>query len=219
MTARSFLQKAGEAIVNIAAHIASTSNPHNVTKAQVGLGSANNTSDADKPISIAQAASIDSKEPSIATGSNAQYWRGDKGWRDFATDVRAAVLTGLSLATSTAVVAGDTILAAIGKLQAQVSLRATSATPTFTGQVTMDGTYDKPLVLGGLYLWKNPTSNLLLYKTSAPANVSDGQPFQLVAAPASAGAAGFFGQIAIADPYIYVCVATNAWRRVAVAGW
>jgi hypothetical protein len=37
-------------------HIANTANPHAVTKAQVGLGSADNTSDANKPVSTAQAA-------------------------------------------------------------------------------------------------------------------------------------------------------------------
>lgn len=39
-------------------HIANKSNPHGVTKAQVGLGNANNTSDANKPVSTAQAAAI-----------------------------------------------------------------------------------------------------------------------------------------------------------------
>jgi methylphosphotriester-DNA--protein-cysteine methyltransferase len=39
-------------------HIANKSNPHEVTKSQVGLGNVNNTSDADKPVSTAQAATI-----------------------------------------------------------------------------------------------------------------------------------------------------------------
>ena len=39
-------------------HIANKSNPHTVTKTQVGLGNVNNTSDADKPVSIAQATAI-----------------------------------------------------------------------------------------------------------------------------------------------------------------
>lgn len=73
------------------------------------------------------------KEPAITGGTSAQYWRGDKTWRDFATDVRAAVLTGLSTATSTVVAATDTILVAIGKLQAQITLRAPLASPTLTG--------------------------------------------------------------------------------------
>lgn len=39
-------------------HIANKSNPHEVTKAQVGLGNADNTSDANKPVSTAQASAI-----------------------------------------------------------------------------------------------------------------------------------------------------------------
>ena len=50
-------------------HIANKSNPHTVTKAQVGLGNVNNTSDADKPVSTAQATAIaDAK----AAGTTAQ---------------------------------------------------------------------------------------------------------------------------------------------------
>jgi hypothetical protein len=41
---------------NIQSHIASTSNPHAVTKSQVGLSNADNTSDTDKPVSTSQAA-------------------------------------------------------------------------------------------------------------------------------------------------------------------
>lgn len=39
-------------------HIANTSNPHNVTKSQVGLGNVDNTSDLDKPVSNATATEI-----------------------------------------------------------------------------------------------------------------------------------------------------------------
>ena len=42
----------------IAGHLADLGNPHAVGKAQVGLGNADNTSDADKPVSTAQAAAI-----------------------------------------------------------------------------------------------------------------------------------------------------------------
>lgn len=41
---------------SLSSHIADTANPHAVTKAQVGLGSVDNTSDASKPVSTAQAA-------------------------------------------------------------------------------------------------------------------------------------------------------------------
>jgi hypothetical protein len=69
----------------------------------------------------ANATAIAGKESIIAAGTTAQYWRGDKSWRDFATDVRAAVLTGLSTATSTVIAATDTVLGALGKLQAQIT--------------------------------------------------------------------------------------------------
>ena len=50
-------------------HIANKSNPHGVTKAQIGLANVNNTSDANKPVSTAQATAIaDAK----AAGTNAQ---------------------------------------------------------------------------------------------------------------------------------------------------
>lgn len=42
-------------------HIANTSNPHSVTKAQVGLGNVDNTSDLDKPISTATQTALNAK--------------------------------------------------------------------------------------------------------------------------------------------------------------
>jgi len=46
----------------LGAHVANTSNPHSVTKAQVGLGNVDNTSDADKPISTAVASALAGKQ-------------------------------------------------------------------------------------------------------------------------------------------------------------
>lgn len=73
---------------------------------------------------FSQPADLATKEPVIAAPVSApteKYWRGDKTWRDFFTDVRAATLTGLSTATNAVVAATDTVLTAIGKLQKQVS--------------------------------------------------------------------------------------------------
>ena len=42
-------------------HLSNTSNPHSVTKAQLGLENVNNTSDADKPISTATQEALDNK--------------------------------------------------------------------------------------------------------------------------------------------------------------
>lgn len=59
-------KKAGtDAQASITTHINNTNNPHNVTKAQVGLDQVNNTSDADKPISTATQNALDSKVDKI----------------------------------------------------------------------------------------------------------------------------------------------------------
>lgn len=60
-------------------HIANKSNPHGVTKAQVGLGNADNTSDANKPVSTAQAAAIaDAKAAGTAAQTSINNHAGRK---------------------------------------------------------------------------------------------------------------------------------------------
>lgn len=49
------------------AHAEDISNPHEVTKAQVGLGNVDNTADMEKPVSTAQQTALDGKEPADAT--------------------------------------------------------------------------------------------------------------------------------------------------------
>lgn len=60
-------------------HIANKSNPHTVTKTQVGLGNVDNTSDADKPVSTAQAAAIaDAKAAGTAAQTSINSHAGRK---------------------------------------------------------------------------------------------------------------------------------------------
>ena len=60
-------------------HIANKNNPHGVTKAQVGLGNANNTSDANKPVSTDQAAAIaDAKAAGTAAQTSINSHAGRK---------------------------------------------------------------------------------------------------------------------------------------------
>jgi len=49
-----------------------------LNKAAVGLGNVDNTSDANKPVSTAQAAALATKEPAITAGTAAQFVRGNK---------------------------------------------------------------------------------------------------------------------------------------------
>lgn len=54
---------AGDVGATPASHATDTTNPHAVTKAQVGLGNVDNTSDASKPVSTAQQAALNLKAP------------------------------------------------------------------------------------------------------------------------------------------------------------
>lgn len=56
---------------NLDTHTSSTANPHSVTAAQIGLGSVDNTSDTNKPISTAQQVALDAKLNTAAAGSAA----------------------------------------------------------------------------------------------------------------------------------------------------
>lgn len=76
-----------------------------------------------------------SKEPVITPGTGDQYWTGAKAWASFAAAVRTAVLTGLDTSTSVAVVAADSVLGALGKLQAQ----ATALGVALAGKLSLSG--------------------------------------------------------------------------------
>ena len=51
-------------------HIARVDNPHGVTKAQVGLGNVDNTSDANKPVSNATQTALNGKQDTLVSGNN-----------------------------------------------------------------------------------------------------------------------------------------------------
>ena len=52
---------------SLTAHVSSENNPHKVTKAQIGLGNVDDTSDVNKPVSLAQEARISSVESQLTT--------------------------------------------------------------------------------------------------------------------------------------------------------
>ncbi len=84
-------------------HIANKSNPHEVTKTQVGLGNVNNTSDANKPVSTAQATAIaDAKAAGTAAQTSINSHAGRKDNPHVVTRAQ------LSLATTDQVVFAKT---------------------------------------------------------------------------------------------------------------
>lgn len=52
-----------------------------LVKADVGLGSVDNTADTAKPISTATQTALNAKENSLTAGTSSQYYRGDKTWQ------------------------------------------------------------------------------------------------------------------------------------------
>lgn len=111
------------------------------------------------------ATALSGKEPAITAGSAAQYLKGDKTLGNFLTDVMGSVLTGVSFATNSAIVAGDNLLVALGKLQAQISGLVTSTanylvkngTDSISGTVNVTGTMN---VTTGFLTITNPPATL-----------------------------------------------------------
>ena len=106
-------------------HIARVDNPHGVTKAQVGLGNANDTSDADKPISIATQDALDLK----ANADN-------------------AALTGIPTAPTANVGTDTTQLATTAFVKAEVASEAYSKVELDAGQLD-NRYYTETELLGG----------------------------------------------------------------------
>lgn len=108
-----------------------------VTKADVGLGNVDNTSDLNKPLSTATTSALAGKEASIVAGTTAQYWRGDKSWQTLdKTAVGLANVENTSDANKPVSTATQTALnakvntSAVGAANGVASLDATGKVPS-----------------------------------------------------------------------------------------
>ncbi len=119
-------------------HIADTSNPHNVTKAQVGLGNVNNTSDADKPISTATQVALDGKQN--VSDANYQMGNSSGGWTTMTTQQQNALNSGATvtkinqIATNTQTIADEITRAT--SAESALSDRITANTNNFANYRT-----------------------------------------------------------------------------------
>lgn len=93
-------------------------------KTAVGLSDVDNTSDADKPLSIAAISALAGKEPVIAAGTVSDYLRGDKTW-----GVLDKAAVGLANVDNTS----DANKPISTAQQAALNLKAPLASPSFTG--------------------------------------------------------------------------------------
>lgn len=66
---RTAYDKCNDNFTELYDHTSNTSNPHSVTKTQVGLGNVDNTSDANKPVSTAQQTALDAKTNKLITAN------------------------------------------------------------------------------------------------------------------------------------------------------
>jgi hypothetical protein len=87
--------------LQIDTHIGSTSNPHSVTKTQVGLGNVDNTSDVNKPVSTATQTALDGKvdeNAPIAGATKTKITYDAKGLVTSGADAAIADIAGLATA-------------------------------------------------------------------------------------------------------------------------
>lgn len=110
-----------------------------LVKADVGLGNVDNTDDVSKPVSTAQAAADTAVAAFSIARANHTGTQLSSTISNFSSSVLGTVLTGLSLASSAAITATDTILAALGQLQAQVTLKLADPMTTIGDLIFRNG--------------------------------------------------------------------------------
>ncbi len=97
------------------------------------------------------------------------------------------------------------------KIESDLAIGTKAATPP---------AYDRRRIQWGQD-WLFKSSIGILYKPgSEPASATDGYILSMkVPVPATATSGGQAGQWASDSTYLYICTATNTWRRAAVSAW
>ena len=72
------------------------------------------------------------KEPSIAAGTSAQMWLGNKTWASVLSQVQNTLLTGLGVGSNATIVSTDTLIAALAKIQNQLNNKVESTDTRLT---------------------------------------------------------------------------------------
>lgn len=126
-------------------HYANTSNPHSVTKSQVGLGNADNTSDANKPVSTAQQTALDEKTNKLITAN-----RQTASYSLVLSDADKIVEMNVGSANNLTVPLNSSIAFSIGTQIILAQYGAGQTTVVATGGVTIRSTGGK-LKLTGQY--------------------------------------------------------------------
>ena len=105
------------------------------------------------------------KQPLITAGTTSQYYRGDKIFADFGTEVRGTTLVGFTTGANTTIVNTDSTLSAFQKVQGQINATNTAVSgkePTITGGTNVqyyrgDKTWQ---TLNGVAVANTPAGNI-----------------------------------------------------------
>ena len=143
----------------------------------------------------------------------------------------------LQNAAGTAIINVDTTNSKVG-----ININAPAEALHVGGVIRIEGGYNSQLdfyegaVLGGRMYWDKDTTQLIIYnaqsgaldavKIADPLYVdgkitSNSDVLRIITSktPASAGAAGTAGDICWDAGFLYVCTATDTWKKIAIATW
>lgn len=130
---------------SLAAHTGNSANPHNTTKAQVGLGNVDNTSDANKPVSAAQAAANTAVATAAAADATTKANAAQAAAIAASTPVAHATNTGNPHSTTKAQVGlgnvdnTSDVNKPVSTAQAAADVAATNAAKTYTDGLISSG--------------------------------------------------------------------------------
>lgn len=186
---------------DLISHKNNTSNPHNVTASQLGLGNVNNTSDANKPISTATQTALNAKAPTSHSSADATYGLGTNAKfghvklsdsvnstssiNDGIAATPTAVKTAYDLANTAKVNANTAQVTADSKIG---SVSLASGTNNGTLKLTVDGTSTDNIAVKGLGTAAYTNSDMYAAATHGT-HVSYGTTSTAVGSTASAGSA------------------------------
>lgn len=127
-----------------------------------------------------------------------------------------AAAPNIQTSSNPAVLAGGAFGAVIPSTNTSASTPAAIVDGNLTVNGTVSGTFSGAAAAGTL---SGTTLAANVVTSSLTALGVQGVLRVATQTPASAAAAGAAGTIAWDADYIYVCVATNTWKRVAIATW
>ena len=165
-----------------------------------------------------QAGRDSQKNYSIAIGTLAGMT--SQGTQSIAIGIQAGRITqgndSIAIGNNAGLTAQGTNAIAIGNAAGEINQSPNSIILNATGQALNNqttGLYIKPIRNGG-------TTRALYYDISTGEITYSGvNPVVRETPPTTATSSGITGQIAYDSNYVYICTATNTWKRSALSSW